>query len=91
MNYNRIGKFLSLVLVKTQDLFTEVERHKKVYKLKLGVAAYIFSLCGLYGYICCTQSGRCLCKRFINWVTQPVLGNTKSDLFCMTRACESRE
>ena len=26
MNYNRIGKFLSLVLVNTQDLFIEVER-----------------------------------------------------------------
>ena len=28
MNYNEIGKFLSLVLVKKQHLFTEVERHK---------------------------------------------------------------
>ena len=28
MNYNRIGKFLSSVLVKLQHLFIEVERHK---------------------------------------------------------------
>ena len=42
MNYNRIGKFLSSVLVKTQHLLLR-------YKLKLSVAAYIFSLCELFG------------------------------------------
>ena len=29
MNYNRIGNYLSLMLVKTQHLFIEVERHKR--------------------------------------------------------------
>ena len=45
MNCSRIGKFLFLMLVNTQDLLIEMER-----KFSLIVAAYIFSRCGLYAY-----------------------------------------
>ena len=42
MNYNRIGKFLSLVLEKTQDLLMEVGKGQRIYKSKLSVATCPF-------------------------------------------------
>ena len=56
MNHSRIERFLSLMLLNTQDLLIaqliEVEEINAVYKLILSVAAaHIVIMCGLYAYI----------------------------------------
>ena len=51
MNYNRIGKFLSLVLEKTQDLLMEVEKDKGIkcsYMPIFPCVKYIVYICYFY-------------------------------------------